>query len=453
MAKMPDHGHGCFCGNCSPNFIENQLPDNENGEVGAFRNFNTPRWGTTATDGSGLQQGDPTTLTWSVLPNGTTIPNGIGEGTGPSDLITRLDDIYHGGSSPGGSDLTQRAWWGLMDSVFDRFESLSGLTYVYEANDDGATAFNNPGVLGVRGDVRIGGKNIDGNSGILGYNFGPNNGDMVLDSNDNFFEGLANNSLRFRNVFAHEHGHGLGMAHVIPVNGTKLMEPTASGSPPFDGPQFDDILNLQRHYGDAFEKANAGQGNETATDAISLGSVPDGGNVEIGADAVGVTSSQITDNQGNATKDGKNLPTDFVSIDGTSDTDFWSFEIAQDALVDLLLTPVGPTYDEGPQGGSSSPFNTSELNDLALALVDTDGTTVIDSSDSGGLGVAESLFNNNLAAGIYFARVTGSIDQVQMYHLNITATFTAIPEPATAGFCGLLLLGLVTRRRRRPSQL
>jgi len=105
-------------------------------------------------------------------------------------------------------------------------------------NDDGNPISNvgsaYPGSLGVRGDVRIGGHLIDGNSNILSYNYFPNNGDMVIDTADNFYENLTGNSLGLRNVLAHEHGHGLGFEHVCLINQTKLMEPFISFA--FDGP-------------------------------------------------------------------------------------------------------------------------------------------------------------------------------------------------------------------------
>jgi len=104
------------------------------------------------------------------------------------------------------------------------------------------------GVLGVRGDVRISGHFIDGNSGVLAYNFFPNFGDMVIDTGDNTYNNTASNSLILRNILAHEHGHGLGISHVCPVNQTKLMEPFLTTA--FDGPQPDDILAGNRGYGD-----------------------------------------------------------------------------------------------------------------------------------------------------------------------------------------------------------
>ena len=52
------------------------------------------RWYSTATDGSGLSQGDPTTLTWSVVLDGTSIGSGVGEPAGPSNLRAFLNGIY-----------------------------------------------------------------------------------------------------------------------------------------------------------------------------------------------------------------------------------------------------------------------------------------------------------------------------------------------------------------------
>ncbi len=76
-----------------------------------------------------------------------------------------------------------------------------GLTYVYEAADDGSAYGGNAnrGVTGVRGDVRIGGNRIDGDFGVLAYNFlhptvatQVSMGDMVIDTADRFFRDVSN---------------------------------------------------------------------------------------------------------------------------------------------------------------------------------------------------------------------------------------------------------------------
>ncbi|HEY6565666.1 MAG TPA: matrixin family metalloprotease, partial [Pirellulaceae bacterium] len=176
-------------------------------DVSAY--FLENRWELTASGGTGTQ-GSPMTLTWGFVPDGTPIPDpGFGGGTS-SDLIAALDQSF--GAGGGGADLTQRPWFEYFDRVFSRWAELGGGTYVYEPADDGAEVAGLEGSLGVRGDVRISGNVIDGASGILAYNYLPNNGDMVIDTGDmGFYSNNANDYLRLRNVLAHEHGHGFGL--------------------------------------------------------------------------------------------------------------------------------------------------------------------------------------------------------------------------------------------------
>lgn len=65
-----------------------------------FQFADAARWGTTATDGNGLTQGQVTTITWNIVADGTPIGalGGIaGESTAPSNLKAFLDGIYPGG--------------------------------------------------------------------------------------------------------------------------------------------------------------------------------------------------------------------------------------------------------------------------------------------------------------------------------------------------------------------
>ena len=220
-------------------------------------------WASSATDAGPLSQGDGLTLTWSIVPDGTFIDDAQAQN---SNLVSFLDGIL--GAGPGGSDLTQRPWFSIFVDAFDRWNELSGVTFVYEAVDDGAAQSGaSTGVLGVRGDMRIAGRFIDGPFNTLAFNYGPGNGDMVIDTGDAaFYSNTANNSRAFRNTLMHEFGHGLGFGHVFPQDGSKLMEPTNSTL--FDGPQLDDILAVQRGYGDANEKMG---GNGTAASAPDTG--------------------------------------------------------------------------------------------------------------------------------------------------------------------------------------
>ena len=362
------------------------------------------RWTTTATDGSGLQQGDPTTITWGILPDGTATDT-----SATSDLIARLDTIYN--ETATGTDITNRTWYGLFVQMFDRWAELSGNTYVHEPADDAAAFTSSQGSLGVRPDVRIAGRDIDGNFGILAFNYFPNNGDMVIDTADSFYTGTANNSRRLRNVLGHEHGHGMAFNHVIPTDGSKMMEPSASTA--YDGPQYDDILAVQRLYGDAYVD------NDTTATASDLGLI-DNATVTLGADAAG-----LIDDNGDGTIDVPVAPEqiDFVSIDGSSDTDVFRFTAVSAATANITLAPVGPTYLEGPQGGVGSSFNASNQSNLILELIDPDGSTVLATSNTGGLGESESIPNQSLVTGgVYYVRVTGTQDLVQTYQLDVTVT-------------------------------
>ncbi len=386
------HAHDGFCGH-----VSSSTPN------GYFLN---DTWNRTATDGNGIQRGDGITLTWGFVDQGTPWIDGT------NDLISFLDGIR--GSGPGGSDLTQRPWFAPFEQAFDRWSQLGGVSYVYEANDDGSGLSNSVfnGQLGVRADVRIGGSFRDGNSGVLASNFfATSGGDMTLDTGDvNFYSSTAGNSLALRNVLMHEHGHGLGMSHVESDNASFLMEPFINLN--FDGPQMDDLRALHRGYGDRLEKNG---GNDTFATATSLGVATDS-QVAVGLD--GNTGTRIEANE-----------VDFVSIDGITDSDVFAFDITNSSLVDLVLEPLGPTYRQGAQNsGSQSSFDTSDDNDLALELFDIDGSTLLASFDLNGNGLGEVIDDILLdTVGTYFARVTGSQDRLQLYSLNISGVSVADP--------------------------
>ncbi len=370
--------------------------DDQTGLVSPFQGLPGTRWSQTATDGGGLGQGDPTVLTWSYIPDGTTIPGGVvpGEPTGPSNLRAWLNGIY--------SDFD--TWHALFVRIFDRWSELTGISYVYEPNDDGA-AFASGGAagqLGVRGDLRIGAHFIDGSpagGSVLGYNFFPNNGDMVLDSADTFFNNTGNDSLGMRNTLAHEHGHGLGMSHVCPINQTKLMEPFLALA--FDGPQHDDILGGQRGYGDVDEA------NDTSGTATDLGG----------------TGVVLTDR----------------SIDDNADVDWYRFPGAAGEVITVRVEPIGLTYLNGPQNQNGSctpgtPFNSLAQNDLSFQLRAANGTTVLANVDDGIVGENEVLLNFSLpSSGNFFVRVAGVQNAAQLYDLSVLGSGTVFADGFESG--------------------
>ncbi len=445
------------------------LDDSETDRLEPFRTVGNG-WTNTSSGPSGL--GNPAVLTWSVVPNGTAMPGGLGEPATPSNLISFLDTIHHGGASLGGADLTQRSWFPLVESSFERWDQVSGVTFNHEPNDDGARVTNfNRGILGRRGDHRISGHSIDGQTSptFLAYNFFPDNADMVIDTDEvNRWGNPDGNFIRFRNMMMHEIGHGLGLNHLISSNANFLMEPFLATA--FDGPQLDDILGIHRLYGDANEE---GSGNDQYHTATSLGRFWPGQSKSIGTDA----ADAVVDFS----------DTDFVSIDDNSDVDFFRFSILTPSIVDLGLTPLGPSYLEGPQGGSQSVLNTAALSDLSLTLWDRDGSSILATSDANGLGVEEEINSLFLSRpGDYYISVSGAQNAAQFYELDLdvnlpiptgpsdffgivndfarragfprffgngvpTPNIVSVPEPSTISLTALGLSCLHLRRRRKST--
>ncbi len=389
----------------------------------AFQTFGQG-WTNTSSGPSGL--GQPAELTWSIVPDGTQLPSGLGEPATPSNLISFLDGIHHGGTSPGGADITQRDWFQLFESSFERWDELSGINFTH-VPDDGARLPNSAGFSTARGDHRIGGHSIDGQISptFLAYNFFPNFSDMVIDTDEiNRWGNPENNFIRFRNMIMHEVGHGLGFNHVISSDADILMGPFLAVD--FDGPQLDDILGAHRLYGDVFEE---GDGNESYLDSTPLGRFWPGQSVTLGSDAAD-TLVEFHE-------------TDFVSIDDDSDTDFFRFTVLAPSIIDLQLTPLGPTYQEGPQGGSQSPFNTSAQSDLSLTLWDQDGTTILESANSSGLGGSELIDELFLfEPGDYFVSVEGAQNAAQFYELGLELS---APLPTTPNFFEIIVRDFARR--------
>jgi len=390
----------------------------------------------TGTDGSfNANQGDPINFTWSILPDGVTT---AGRGAGSSELISRFDGIY--GGAPSGTnpnDLTQRPWFDIFEDSYNRFNELTGINFSFEpgdpsiAGDDAnyAMSSDRDGILGVRGDIRLGAVPLQGE---LGFAFPPGFGEIVL-NNDSFRLSIPND---VSYLVMHETVHALGSGHVV-VNDPQtrfLMETTIQ--PAIFGPQFDDLLGLQRAYGDFHEKSNNGQGNDTRNNATSLGSFSLGPapgpsqTLSIGTDADGL---QIDKEE-----------TDFVSIDGLSDIDFFSFTIDNPAEVEIVLTPKGPTYTWAPEFGSERTWDASALNNLDLQLLDTNGDILAESAAAGN-GQIESILTSLDGNETYYVRINALGNAIQMYQLDVTAT--PVPEPSS--LVVLAMGGLLVRRRRR----
>ena len=370
--------------------LEQYLGVNAGNQDSQAINLSGSRW-TDPVGGPSPNQGDPATVTWSIVPDGTI--DTTGGGSIATNLINFLDNIYGGGTGP----VEQRPWFNIVERVYNNWSEVSGLTFVYEPNDDGVPIdANNRGISGVRGDVRIGGRAIDGNSGILAFNYIPVgggttgfDGDMIIDTNDSFYfnnaDGPTGENRGLTNVLTHEAGHGNGLLHVIPVNETKLMEPFVSFA--FIGPQHDDILATQALYGDDRENDDA---LATGTDLGQLGNGP----IQLAGG----------------------------SIDRVGDDDWTTFSVPSAGRITITLEPLGEQYVVGPQGGATGPVNTLLNQDLSFELVDASGT-VLANVNTGGVGEIEQLDNFDLpAGGIYHLRVVGSgspAAEPQLYDLRL----------------------------------
>jgi serralysin len=374
------------------------------------------RWTSTASNSSTGTYGNPITLTWSLVPDGTAVSNSYAPTNGTtSSLISTFDASF--GAGPGGSDLTQRPWFHLFSDSFNRWNQLGGINFVYESHDTALTLGSSTGgTLGVRGDIRIGAANIDGTNGTLAETLLPQVGDILIDTADtSFFSDATSNHLAFRNTLMHEVGHAFGLEHVISDTNDFLMEPVINLS--FDGPQLDEVRAIQYFYGDPNEKSHNMQGNNTVALATALGSLGVGGSIDVGSSAVGKDSGSkmvVSPNE-----------SDFVSIFGTTDADYYSFNVSSAIKLSAVLTPLGGVFNQGQQGGSP-PTQTDAIskNDLSLALFGSDGATQLALINNTGAGNTEALSNFTLSvAGQYYLRVSGATsDAVQLYDLALSAS-------------------------------
>ena len=411
--QEPSH-YLCWAESTPPHIVEAaQLAENAaNRLIGsafstqAFQSIGSGRWSSTATDGGTGSEGTPITLTWSFPPDGT-----MTDENESSDLIARLAVIY---ASQGANttDLpADQPWFSVFTRALDDLSRETGVIFTYEPNDDGASMsqFNN-GIVGTRGDLRFFGANIDGNNNTLAYNYSPGYGDMLIDTNDSFFTNTGSDSKRLRNTVSHEVGHGIGLGHVCPVNNTKLMEPFINLG--FDGAQFDDVFSIQLRYGDHLERHNGSEGNnDSPTNATPL---------------TLVTDTPLT------------IP-ERLSLDDSVDVDFFEFTATAGQLLSTTVTPSDESYLEGSQNSdgtcsSGTSIDFSIFQDLSLAILDSDKTTVLASNDSGDLGEEETLNYSFPSSGTFYLRVDGdSNDATQIYSLslNLASPLTTLTLEST----------------------
>lgn len=353
--------------------------------------------------GSAAGPGQPLTITWSLVPDGTETV-----GHGPSSLISWLDNQF--GVQSVSTNITERPWFALLEASFAAWGRAGGLTFRFENVDDGVALGGSPGVTGVRGDIRLGAASIDGIRGTLAFARQPVDGDILIDvDGGSWLLDPTDAFHRFRNMLTHEIGHSIGLDHILSTDSHQLME--AQLDLTIDGPQHDDLRGLHYLFGDRWERDGR---NDTTATATDLGVLLPGILVEVG------TAPFATDNSNN--------DLDLLSIARRGDVDVFRITAATSGTVDLQLMPRGSTYLQGLVGEPEVSTNSLASSNLSIELLDLDGSRrqLIDATAAG---LAESLRGLQVFAGenLYVA-VHGSRDTVQFYGLSLLM-HAAVPEP------------------------
>lgn len=331
------------------------------------------RWETTASGEVSPVPGETLQLTVSIIPDGTWIPGRKGRAGEPSSLIASLDARFGGGDGP----LSERPWFPLVQAALDAWSSVSGLTFVFEPNDDGAAHVLADGVIGQRGDIRLGARTMDGQLGVLGATYSPDSGDVVLDRDDILAAADASTVI---NVLTHELGHAIGLRHAFLLGDHRtIMSPVLDRD--VNGLQHFDQLYVTAVYGDAMEP------NQAPEQATSL-HTPDG--------------LAIAEN---------------VAISSPLDIDTYQFYLAGDTTVELTLSPVGESLEQIDHGQLYR-FDSRLHADLQFQLLDADRQWIATASDQPA-GEVESL-TMQLPAGEYYVQVSGDPDAMpQLYDLQL----------------------------------
>lgn len=357
----------------------------------------------TASDGPGIPLGTPRTFLWSIARDGSQLPlydYGGSNPARPSTLIADFDADFAVPAAERTSDLTGRPWFAVIAAALARVSTKTGLTYTYLAADDGAM-IGTAGAAGVRGDLRLCGGPL---KNLLAWNNVPPDAagfhlpDPVLNTQ---WDWSHADDLAW--VLIHEHHHGLGFWHVT-VGGDPSLSVVSPTYGNVAGPQFHDLIQLHRKYGDPYEKPAR---NDTPAGAKSLGILAPGGGLGVGSAWSGLAIGAAE--------------TDFATVSTAADLDFYQFQVSAPARVWLRLAPKGPVYTYQTEGEGAVAVDSSRFMNLRLDLVTAAGATLATSAGAAA-GAAEVLGPLLLpAAGTYCAKVSAesAATSPQAYRLEI----------------------------------
>lgn len=348
-------------------------------------------------------------LTYSFPADGSTWgdPNAMQQ---PNQLNANLTSIFGALNLDQGRELIRQS--------LANWRRNAGLTYS-EVADSNIPMDYTTSRRSTVGDIRIGAFPM-GASGVLAYNFFPNGGgDMAINSNY-FTAGSYGNSSStyrfFRNVIAHEHGHGIGLFHQTPCTSTKLMEPFANSA--FEMVAVDDRRGAQRAYGD--RRA----GNTSTATAFNFGDLTSP-----------LVRSVIERDLG---LNGQWTPTNATG------NDYFRFTLSESQTVSITAAPTGGSYLALNQTGGCNPTtgvteNALNAGNISLELRAGDGITVLLSANVNANGGSEIISAGTLEPGNYFVRVldAGPNDAVngivQTYDLTVRVAASVARPLAIAG--------------------
>lgn len=407
-------------------------PSNPSGSNAEF-NFLNYLWGQPLATSQAIPvPGQPATITWGLVLDGTTIPASPNflPSPFPSNLRARVNAFYPGGMSGSGQ---QPGFIADVTGWMNEWAAVSGVTFTHEtstnggvSNDDGfpmdgAGALGAAGFAGTRADIRIGGAHLT--SPTEGFAYYPNSGgDIVLNTSLTQPGGgtaLWTNRAFMRNLIRHEVGHSLGLGHVCPINATKVMEPIAQLTNV--DLSLDDRLGVQTLYGDAFEN----------DDTLGTANV-------ISLSTTGTTSVTQTDRSINK-----------VVLAGSTDDDLFSIVTSTPGIVTVTISPAAGSYCAlpQPQQGSCTPVcecttplsatcYSNNWGDLTLTTVDSTGAVRL--SNVGGPGFGEMHDIVFPAPGAASATVSvdttsSALSWLQAY--DITFSIAPLPTFPTGSIC------------------
>lgn len=346
----------------------------------------------------------------------------VANGRGPNNLNSRLTAVFGAGNRDRGREYIRQA--------LAAYRACSGLTYD-EVLDDNSAQTTATERVSSRGDIRIAGVAVAasqacaGGSCLIGRNnFPSDGGDMTLNTDPGTVDILQplSDYQMFRNLVAHEHGHGIGLYHATPCNQTKIMEPTVPTA--ISLLQLDDRRGVLRNYDDRFALR--------AAPNHSLVRAHDFGNLTT------PTLRAVRERD--------------LCMTGTGGNEDWfTFTLSIPQSGFISVDPQGgDPYPCGLQTGgcnptSPPPVDPARAGNLHTTLYDSAGSPLGDIYPGAGIG---GILGFSLPAGTYSLRVEDlgpnpSQNQVvQLYELDITLGSTSkAPPVAIAGINKRIAVG------------